>query len=174
MSLQLTTADDRANLTGTGTALLPVAPANLFEFTVANVGSGSITVSPGAGATITGGSKTILGGGSIRFRYATSGTNWSVVDTLAVAVGTSNAAQSSVGGSTSGTAVFSQPEQGASYKLVVIYCAALLGTAAYTYPVAFSHAPDITGSLAGIAVATTTAVTLTGVTSTGYIVLTGF
>ena len=84
------------------------------------------------------------------------------------------APQTTVSGSTSGSAVFSQPNQGSSYKNVIAYCNALLGTAAWTFPVAFAHAPTLVGALAGIGVATQTTLTLTGTTSTGFVVCEGF
>jgi hypothetical protein len=84
------------------------------------------------------------------------------------------APQTQVGGSTSGTATCSMPYQGTTRKKVLIYCNALLGTASYTFPTAFTNAPYVSGDLSGIAAATTTGVTLTGTTSTGWVFIEGF
>jgi hypothetical protein len=85
-------------------------------------------------------------------------------------------AQTTVSCSTSGNVVFSQPAQGSSYKQVMIYSNACSGTASYTFPTAFSHTPQVLSqSLAAIAgTPSTTAVTITGLPSTGFLELDGF
>jgi len=87
-------------------------------------------------------------------------------------------AQTSVGGSTSGTANYSQPFSGTAYKKVIVYCAALLGTASYTFPVAFTQTPAIVttnGPAAGVVTAlTTTSITITGATTTGFVIIEGY
>jgi len=97
---------------------------------------------------------------------------------LSVAAGTSgifnSCKQTTVGGSTSGSAIFSEPEQGSSYKKVVVYCAALLGTASYTFPTAFLNTPLVVNSDVNVTALSTTAITITGSALTEYIIIEGY
>lgn len=89
-----------------------------------------------------------------------------------------NAVQTPVSGSTSGDATFTMPEQGTSHKKVIIYLNALLGTASYTFDAPFFFTPAIitTDGVAAAVVTSlsTSAVTVTGATTTGFLILEGY
>ena len=116
--------------------------------------------------------------------YSNSGVNFFGGQVLAnsnvsTPIMNNTATQTIINGGTSGTAVFSQPEQGSSLKMVVIYCNALVGTtSSYTFPTAFTNVPAIltTNGLASSVVAslTTTQAVVTGANSTGHIILIGY
>lgn len=82
----------------------------------------------------------------------------------------------------SGSAFFTQPERGSSYKKVLVYLSGLIGAAPFTFPVAFTNAPVVLVVGGPNTVPSTTAVTslsVSGVTvsgsnTTGYLIIEGF
>lgn len=130
-------------------------------FYVKGVGSSKVEVAVNNGQILTG-----YSGNQATATWSLSSANGSF---------NSAAPQTTVSCSTSGTAVFSEPEQGASDKRVMIHLAACIGTASYTYPTAFTNTPScFASSLVACTVAgtiSTSAVTVTGTTSTGALVL---
>jgi hypothetical protein len=76
--------------------------------------------------------------------------------TVQAAVFNPGAAQTVINCSTSGTFTVSQPFQGASYKMVIGYMSACLGTATYTFPTAFTNIPGPATTLVGGTVTPTT------------------
>ena len=109
------------------------------------------------------------------------------VDTTGNTIGATfnaTAAQTTINSSTSGStvtsgsAVFSEPLAGSSLRMIMIYCNSLIGGAVYTFPKAFTNTPTVLSSN-GLATSlvtsiSTTAVTVTGATSTGVLVLIGY
>jgi hypothetical protein len=97
------------------------------------------------------------------------------VATFAASVN-SDAPQTVVNGSISGTATFTQPFAGTSYKKCMVYCNALNGTATYTFPVAFTDSPAVNSSGTGVVVTSLSpsSITITGSTSTGFLIVEGF
>lgn len=88
------------------------------------------------------------------------------------------AADDSVAGSTSGVVNFSFPIWGQSFKKVMLHLDALDGTATVNFPSAFNWVPAIiaTNGLAPAIVTSlsVSAVTVTGTTTTGWIILEGY
>jgi hypothetical protein len=138
-----------------------------FSGSAANIvsGSGALELGP---VTFQGGGHTSTYGSSLTI----------TTDQVSQGPTCITSAATSVNASTSGTVSFSQPFQGTSYKKVIAYCAATVGTASYTFPVAFTKVPVVV-STNGLAttLATSvsmTAMTITGTTSTGFIILEGY
>jgi hypothetical protein len=77
----------------------------------------------------------------------------------------SSAPQTTVAGSTAGTAVFAEPFQGTSYKMVTVHCAGLNGTATYNPPAVFTNTPVVIFASSGITASTLGTGTITLSTS---------
>lgn len=135
----------------------------------------------GAGFQLTGGGGTQVFQGVIYFMPDVSATtSGKVAMNFADGIGASQfnptAAQTTLSCSTSGSATFSQPAAGSSFKDVIIHLSSCIGIATYTYPVAFSFTPQVLSqSYASIVNSiTSTAVQITGATTTGFIYLNGY
>lgn len=122
---------------------------------------------------------TCVGGtdGAETLTYANTGSTGAFTVTVTGAIAP-NSPQTAVNCSTSGTATYAESLTGTSNKTVKVYLAACLGTASYTFPTAFNFTPAIvtTNEVAGSVVTalSTTAMTVTGATTTGFIVIEGW
>lgn len=136
----------------------------------------NLTATPEAGGSDLNTGFTFLPNGTGNLQVGASGTG-----PLSIGVISSAAAQSTLTGTTTGTIVSSQPQQGASYKLFVAHAAAYENTTApvqtITFPTAFTSTPTISVNDTGLTLsASTTALTITGsevATHTGNIQVTG-
>jgi len=133
----------------------------------------------GASTTIQGGDLHILGNADIDVDLNCYG-NFNFIDmsgnTINNEVLNCNTSQETCTSSFSGTMIYTQPFRGNSYKKVIIYCNALIGSSSTTFNVAFTYTPIVTsGNSSLISALTTTGVTVTTSTSTStFIILEGF
>lgn len=116
-----------------------------------------------------------VNGGSTRFRVDSAGDVFAAGTMTVTGPIATSAAQTTVSCSTSGSAIFSEPAQGASEKRVLVHLATCVGTASYTFPTPFTNAPSVYASnnvAAAIATSvSSTAMTVTGATTTGSLLL---
>lgn len=160
--------DLNTNLRLTGTQYFggTTTSASDYSHSIGN-SSGNLIIKPRVDATA-----------AVTFQNAAGTSNPLTINTTNPSIGI-NATQTTVSG-TSGTVVFSQPETGSSIKRVIIYFNAETGAVTYTFPVAFTHTPsthftdDVPLTSAVVTSKSTTSVTVTGASTTGFIELVGF
>jgi hypothetical protein len=171
-----------------GTAgLAPAPPAGSAAAGKFLKADGTFAVPSGSGFAnpMTTGGDIIYGGASGAATRLAAGTAGQVLQTNGTASAptwvnpsSGGSGQTTVSGSVSGSAVFSQPFQGAYYKKIIILLESLSGTASYTFPTGFTATPDFfigaSASGATVTAISTSAVTISGAPSSGVIVLEGY
>ena len=166
------------NIIGNSNAItLQTAASNqALAYWLINTGTGTVPLNTTSSQTVDGyasGTLKLYQGDGMQ--VISDNSNWKVVAQKGDA---GFGAETSVNGSTSGTAVFVQVGRSAHNKRVTILCSSLVGTASYTFPAAFAHTPVVM-STSGLATSlvtslSTTAVTVTGATSTGLLIIEGY
>ncbi len=162
------------------------------EFSVTGVSAGSAIAiggsasASGSNATAVGNATTASASNSSAFgNGATTSTANQVVigNTSVTQVESSGSfatatAQTTVSGSIGGAALFSEPNSGTSYKTVMILFFGLNGTASYTFPYAFATTPAVLNTTSvpssDATTLSATAITVTGSSTTGFMILEGY
>ena len=159
-------------LTRGGNVSLTAGSSNGINGGVVALAAGNAAVGPGGDVTISSGSgpsgKGIITFSSGAFTRVTISAKGSLDQ---------NAPQSTLTGS-AGSAICSEPNQGATYKKVIVYLSGYTdtGTQVYTFPTPFNAAPFVYGLAAGVSGATASQTTLkfTTATATGFVFLEGY
>lgn len=104
--------------------------------------------------------------------------NWTSTVSHTTPISKINGVQSNIGASSSGVVVFSQPEQGLSYKIVMITFKNATGNVSYTFPTAFSVIPSIVSTnnvnYSVVTSMTVGSITVNSFSATGSLMLIGY
>jgi hypothetical protein len=163
-----------------GQSSITLRPRNVWVANKVGIGLDNVgTLAIGSGGA------NLVGNSSGTFQFNNGVTQTGIVDTTGDWTFTasvtsptlkSTAPQTTITGS-AGTSVCSQPFQGSSYKKVIIYLNGYTnnGTQTYTFPTAFTHTPVAVYTAAGATpTISTTTVSVSSTTTTGYVILEGF
>jgi hypothetical protein len=180
--LQMSSGSPTILATQPGTNPLYIYDASFADVICRITNTGEMILRPNSStdtAAINSQGTSFFNGGNVAVGSTTTPYTLGVTGSLGVSGAIApNTAQTSVAASTSGTATFSEPFQGASFKQVMIYLSSVTGTANYAFPTAFSHTPVVL-STSGLAPSTVTKLTstnatVTGASSTGFLFVEGF